>query len=108
MGKQCRRGQVIMSPGHKWDNSGYYNHTGERHSLLSPCTSTTVEAHPFPSGAMPVTEVSQRTLQKATVASDPQAANLLCPQDAARLIVLTTDTLGNPAQAVLYTSLLLN
>ncbi|CAK0784367.1 hypothetical protein CVIRNUC_007571 [Coccomyxa viridis] len=28
MGKQCRRGKVIMSPGHKWDNSGYYNHTG--------------------------------------------------------------------------------
>ena len=28
MGKQCRRGKVIISPGHKWDNGAYYNHTG--------------------------------------------------------------------------------
>ncbi len=28
MGKQCRRGKVILSPGHKWDNGAYYNHTG--------------------------------------------------------------------------------
>jgi hypothetical protein len=28
MGKQCRRGQVILSPGHKWNNGIYYNHTG--------------------------------------------------------------------------------
>ena len=30
MGKQCRRGKVILSEGHKWDNGAYYNHTGER------------------------------------------------------------------------------
>ena len=48
MGKQCRRGKVIMSPGHKWDNSGYYNHTGERRSPHSPCMGTTMEVHPFP------------------------------------------------------------
>ena len=55
MGKQCRRGKVIMSPGHKWDNSGYYNHTGACHSLRSPWTSTIMEAHPFPAEATPVT-----------------------------------------------------
>ena len=108
MGKQCRRGKVIMSPGHKWDNSGYYNHTGERHSPHSSCASTTMEAHLFPAGAMAVCRLSQCTLLEATVASSPQAANLLCPQDAARLTALTTDTLVTPAQAVLYTSLLLN
>ena len=34
MGKQCRRGKVILSPGHKWDNGAYYNHTG---ACLQPC-----------------------------------------------------------------------
>ena len=92
MGKQCRRGKVIMSPGHKWDNSGYYNHTGERHSLHSPCTSTIMEAYPFPPGAMPITRALQRTLLAATVAGKPQAANLVWPQVAAGLTVLTTDT----------------
>jgi galactosylxylosylprotein 3-beta-galactosyltransferase len=28
MGLQCRRGEVILSPGHKWNNDVYYNHTG--------------------------------------------------------------------------------
>ena len=35
MGKQCRRGQVILSPGHKWNNGIYYNHTGRHFSYLS-------------------------------------------------------------------------
>ncbi|CAL8469155.1 g8696 [Coccomyxa elongata] len=28
MGKQCRRGEVILTPGHRWNNADYYNHTG--------------------------------------------------------------------------------
>jgi galactosylxylosylprotein 3-beta-galactosyltransferase len=27
-GLQCRHGEVILSPGHRWDNAPYYNHTG--------------------------------------------------------------------------------
>ena len=108
MGKQCRRGKVIMSPGHKWDNSGYYNHTGERHFLRFRRMKSTMSARPFPPGATLVIRGLQRTLLEATLASNPQVANLLCPKDAAGLTVLATDVLVTPAQAVLCTSLVLN
>ena len=104
MGKQCRRGKVIMSPGHKWDNSAYYNHTGECHSA-TPCI---LPVRAFLWRSLPVTgHASRQAVAEHTARSHRgKESRTPCPQDAAGLAVLNTDKQFTPAHAMLYTSLL--
>ena len=52
MGKQCRRGKVIMSQGHKWDNSIYYNHTGGSLTLTRNCACILIHVHLWGTGGI--------------------------------------------------------
>ena len=56
MGKQCRRGKVILSPGHKWDNGAYYNHTG---ACLPGC----YELHAASTSSLPPNKMAGATYQ---------------------------------------------
>ena len=41
MGKMAKESEVLLQPGHKWNNMVFYNHTGARTPLNpTPCTLT--------------------------------------------------------------------